>query len=413
MAKKKSNPEKIFAIDAAQNALLDASLQGFPSLKFGDILVDDYSSSGVVKEMQADLAARQVEHCLEAWEYLSQAILAMLSCQDDIAIHMAYYSELRSANSLLASTGIANKENKSYFVNSASKRQARQVRTHHFVRDVWKDWCKRPDSIEAFTSLKVLPSVTLSDIYNALSLRNDPSRSLLKWGYELLSFEKDHTSRNRSSYQVHRVYTGVGDSDSKRHGDLVRLIWSHLISTGSDGQLYFETLYAQYLLAGVCKGFSEGAADEEKEFNRKLESILKQLTRDTGVPLDSLRSHFSFDRNDSRFRLFDIAASNNTEVHNVIARAFILARFSTNKLNVNLSKSKCRQALAWIERWLEESGVLHDDVSREDVAGSSDSFLDAAEDVAQLNLRRVWLEDPESASLAGQLKAGLCWGFEF
>jgi len=410
---KKPNADEKFALDAAKDSLLDASLQGFPNLKFGEILVDDKSSSGALNEMQTDLAARQIEHCLEAWEYLSQSIFAMLSCQDDIAIHMAYYAELRSANSLLASTGIANKEKKSYFVDSTKKRKARSVRTHHFIRDIWQDWCKRPDSVEAFTSLKVLPSVTLSDVYNALNLRNAPSKSLLNWGYELLNFENDHLSRNRSSYQVHRVYNGVGDSDSKGHGDLVRLIWSHLVSTGSDGQLYFETLYAQYLLSNVCKDFSAGAADPEGEFTRQLEVVLERLSRNTGVPIESLRSHFSFDKDDTRFRLFDIAASKNTGVHNVVARAFILVRFATNKLNLNLSKSKCRQALAWIERWLEESGVLHDDVSREDVAGSSEDFLDAADDIAGLSLRRVWLEGPESASRVGQLKAGLCWGFEF
>ncbi|MFL1467631.1 hypothetical protein [Marinobacter sp. HN1S83] len=410
---KKTDPDVQFAINAAKDALLDASLKGFPRLKFGDILVDQKSSSSVVSEMQADLAARQIEHCLEAWEYLSQAILAMLGCQDDIAIHMAYYSELRSANSLLAATGIANKENKSYFIDSAQKRKACNVKTHKFVRDIWHDWCKRPDTVEAFTSLKVLPSVTLLDVYNSLNLRQSPSQSLLKWGYELLHFDKDHTSRNRSSYQVYRVYHGVGDSDSKKHGDLLSLIWSHLSSTGSDGQLYFEKIYAQYLLAGACKDYSSGAEDEESEFAKKLQSTLEQLSKNTGVPVESLRTHFDFEKDDSRFDLFDIAASSNTDVKNVVARAFILARFATNKLNVNLSKSKCQQALEWIRRWLEESGVLHDDVSREDVVGSSESFADAADEIAELNLRRVWLEEPESASRAGQLKASLCWGIEF
>lgn len=413
MTKRTPTPDVLFASKAAQDSLLDAALPGFSGFSSGDILVDNKSSSSDIYEMQADLAARQVEHCLEAWEYLSQAAMAMLGCQDDIAIHLAYYSELRSANSLLASTGIANKENKSYYINFDSKRKACRVKTHQFVRDIWQDWCKRPDTLDAFTSLRILPSITLDDVYQAVGLKSTPNRDLLKWGYELLNFGDDHASRNRSSYQVYRVYEGIDNSDEKKHGKLMQLIWSHLSSTGNDGQLYFEMLYAQYLISGVCKDFSYEADHPEEAFSKKMDSILESLARNTGVGIESLRQHFSFDRDDERFMLFDIAASSDTRVENVMARAFILTRFATNKLNVNLSKSKCQYALSWIGKWLEESGIIHDDMPRERIVEDSEIFMDSAEEVATVNLRSVWREDPESAYRVGLLKAGLCWGLEF
>ncbi|MEP4467154.1 hypothetical protein, partial [Marinobacter alexandrii] len=91
----------------SRRSKIDAAFQGFYGLNSGDKLCQDFSYSKQASELEIDLAARQVEHCLEAWNFLSQAAWGLVNAQFNQATHMAYYSEIRAADSLFASTGIA------------------------------------------------------------------------------------------------------------------------------------------------------------------------------------------------------------------------------------------------------------------------------------------------------------------
>ena len=61
------------ARNVARRAKNDASRDGFHNFLTGNILCQDRSRSSNVSELEVDLAARQIEHCLEAWNFLSQA----------------------------------------------------------------------------------------------------------------------------------------------------------------------------------------------------------------------------------------------------------------------------------------------------------------------------------------------------
>lgn len=407
-----------FAKEAAQDAKDNAAKNGFARLTNQAQLVENKSTSSDALELEADLAARQIEHCLVAWNYLSQALIALLNGQDDIAVHLAYYSELRAANSLLASTGVANKELKSYYLNQNNQRRACEVPTHNFIREIWKNWCNRADSQEAFSTLKVYPAITIADVSQAMGLSANHNNPLLKWGYELVEFSKDHRSRNVASYQIKSAYTAIEPLDEKDYCKFVFTLWEHLISTGSPGNLFFERLYAQYIIHGVCLDFANSASetDDNKEavFLSQQQKILNKLHENSGESLQTLQSILatSFDP-DPKFELFELASSTDTHPKNIISRAFVLSRFSANKLNINLSETQCTNGTMWIQSWLQEAGVISTDSSPTDLFNDADLFIEDAEKVSKSDLRNVWIDYPKEALQSCRLDKGLCWEFEF
>ena len=57
-------------------------------------------------EINTYISASSISHLIDSWGYLSGAISSLLNGNKPIAIHLAYYSELRAVMSFLASEGI-------------------------------------------------------------------------------------------------------------------------------------------------------------------------------------------------------------------------------------------------------------------------------------------------------------------
>ena len=227
MAKKNSkliDPALITSV-----ALHNASQKGFEGLNGGEPLCEDNSSSASADELKVDLAARQMEHCLEAWNFLSQATWSLLNSQDNQAVHMSYYAEVRAAGSLLAATGIAQKGTPSYFLRNNGTRARFTNPTHQLIREIWPTWTEREDAREAFEKLRIAPSITLKDVIEALNLSSNSTTNALKnWGFELTNIDNDHKARNDASYNAQYIYGSIPLIDDKEHTELVHLIWQHL-----------------------------------------------------------------------------------------------------------------------------------------------------------------------------------------
>ena len=401
---------------AARDSKLDAALPGFYSLTAGQPLTIDYSSSHNPMELQQDLAARQVEHCLEAWNYLSQALFALMSAQDEIAIHLAYYSEVRSANSLFSSSGIALKNHPNYYLHDPSGRRTFGTPTHLAIREMWPIWCQRADAVKAFDSLRVAPSVTLEDISQAMGIRTSHTNTLMKWGYELVTFGDDHKARNLASYNIGKSYSRIPQISEKSHGKLLAIIWEHLTPTGRSGEYAFEKLYAEYLIWCYCLDYATNQEDEEPSiaFNSKHEDLLELLSHNTGLPLTTLQAVFPANQEDDpRFLLFDLASSSDTAAENIVARALILARIATNKLNSYLESSRCEGAIGWIGEWLKESGIIEDAGDTDDAQDSASEIHEKSAEAALAPLSNSWEDHAYDIARACRLQLVLCWGFSF
>ncbi len=396
----------------ASNSLANASIDGFKNLSSGNALCSNMSASKKAEELKVDLAARQIEHCLEAWNYLSQATWSLLNGQENQAIHMAYYSEVRSADSLFAATGIAEKEHPGYYINKSSSRKDIKFPTHLFIREIWPEWCKRSDAIEAYSNLKVVSSLNLADIGKALNLTSQSgSGPILSWGYELIHFSNDHKTRNEASYQASYIYNGITSSNAKGYAELVSLAWEHLLPGGISGQLQFEINYARYIVQKYCLDFAtqEDSIDENL-FNRKLKSVVENLNSNTGVSEEILNSIFNLTiEEDPNFELFNLASSPKIDAPNVYSRAVIMARLATSKLQQNISSTQCTNAINWISLWLQEAGAITENETPEDITSIAESFIEAATICTTYPLSNIWREISYEASVSCKVNSSLCW----
>jgi len=395
----------------------DASKLGFSKFNRGNTLCPDYSNSNDPTELTIDLAARQLEHCLEAWNFLSQAGWALVSAHTNQAIHMAYYAEVRAANSLFASSGIAVKSFPNYYLSKTDARE--EIRgpaagTHSLIRNFWPHWCKRTDAKAIFANLKVTQSISLNDVWNALGLGNRSQSRLLVWGYELTNLAKDHESRNMASYDVLQSYSGITQAQSKSSHKILEMVWDHLQPAGMEGQLQFEVIYARYLVWAYCLDFATQSSDEGEDFKTVLNRVLQKLSQNTGVPVTTLSYTFDLDSTgDPSFMLFDIASRTSTTSENVFLRAFILARLATSKLNENISFSGSDIALEWAQKWLRELGVLKDGEDPEDVVGLSEIYAEQAQAIAAQAQNTLWDSHAADAANSSRLNTALCWSLAF
>lgn len=397
----------------------DASKPGFSKFTRGNTLCPDYSNSNDADELTIDLAARQLEHCLEAWNFLSQAGWALVSAHTNQAIHMAYYAEVRAANSLFASSGIAVKSFPNYYLSKHDAREeirGQAAGTHSLIRNFWPYWCKRNDAKAIFSNLKVAQSVSLEDVWKALGLGSRSQNRLLVWGYELTNLAKDHASRNMASYDVLQSYAGITQAQGNNSHKLLRVVWEHLQPAGMEGQLQFEVIYARYLVWAYCLDFATQSPieDVDEEFNSVRERILTNLSSNTGVPVSTLSYIFDVTASgDPNFELFEIASQPSTTSENVFLRAFILARLSTSKLNENITYSGSDIALEWARKWLMELGVLKEGEVPEDVASLSELYAERAQTIAGQAQNNLWVSHSADAAHSSRLNTALCWGLSF
>lgn len=329
---------------------------------------------------------------------------------------MAYYAEIRAANSLLSASGIAEKSNSSYLLKTDNTRETFEARTHSFIKDIWPYWCKRNDAIQAYESLYIAQSLTLGDIATALSLsRLSHGQTINRWGFELTRFYNDSNARNKASYDTTLAYNGIPKLANKDYCKVVALAWEHLQPGGIAGQMQLEVIYAQYFVHSyLLDKATQGGSIDPIIYNSEINKFIQRLSSNTGIDQNFLSKMFdlSHDSSDERFMIFDHANERRTNPENVYCRALILTRLATNKLKRNLDQPNTSHAISWIGEWLKEMGIIDENESPSDVITYIDQYIDAAADIKNMSLRSVWAteENARKAAIACKINSSLCWG---
>jgi len=133
------------------------------------------------------VAASSISHVLDGWGYLSSAVNAFLNGNSGVAIHLAYYAELRAVMSLLAAEGVGVFSNEhigisknngfDLFLKYKRKERVRgrggyrtetkesKIGTHVFAWEALEKWC-RSDVKPSFDFLRLfrVKGHTFSDL---------------------------------------------------------------------------------------------------------------------------------------------------------------------------------------------------------------------------------------------------------
>jgi hypothetical protein len=157
-------------------------------------------------ELTEYVAASSVVHCADGWSYLGRGIAAHLSGHADIALHMAYYAELRAAIAALHTHGIAIFNDRHIIVNaSGATHQLRGKRTHLMTWLALEDWANSGTAAAALAAIVTPFGVPLDQWVTALpgnaSWNPVGQWWFSAWGVDLSLFGQDRDARNESSYR--------------------------------------------------------------------------------------------------------------------------------------------------------------------------------------------------------------------
>lgn len=154
------------------------------------------------------ISSSSIVHVIDGWNYFEQTTRALLDGNFSIAMHLAYYAELRANMALLASHGIGVFDKKHYYcatTNTCSS-FSKNKPTHQFAWECLIEWSNFNNNMNIIGKIirplgvpliKWLSAFTGSPIasYNV-------SSSLLKeWGVDLKDCADDQQKRNEASYR--------------------------------------------------------------------------------------------------------------------------------------------------------------------------------------------------------------------
>ena len=175
-------------------------------------------------EIKTFIAASTLGHLLDGWMYLSNSFNALLSGDEATAIHLAYYAELRSAMSILATEGIGVFDKKHFgLINSSSsevfkysnKQGPNRGATHQFVWTAMEKWSNsafkpNADILKTFT-VRGLDFYELTEFFHPTTagstfLTVSTIKEWLKdWCFDIKSYRIDRETRNNVSYRPQRM----------------------------------------------------------------------------------------------------------------------------------------------------------------------------------------------------------------
>lgn len=350
---------------------------------------------GELDDLADYVAISALLHQTDAWSYLGRAVSALVAGVPSEAMHLAYYSELRSALSILASQGIVVANNSQYVLATGGVVVQLSVSgTHDAAWNCLSDWASTPAGSGVVGSIVQHNGRSLTAWLQGRQFSGNStsvvSSLMCSWGLDLATYLQDRSRRALASY----LPSDLAFARTPETPEGVRALVSELcllLEPSTPGA--FPTLDAKLValaLRGAFKGQDkaltgtalQGIAGRVlpsgTDFQHVSNSILSLASDDSSLPHNATTSgpvsHPA--------SLADIRA--------VFGRALILARLSTG--TVRLLQASAGVALEDMQTWANCVGVKS---GYWDPPPRPDPLLDLWEDL------RADLEDLQTAHTSG------------
>lgn len=181
----------------------------------------------------AEYLAASCLHCLDEWGFLAGASERLLAGHWPLALHLAYYAELRAAMSLLASLGIGVFNN--YHISLDANLKVLPIKglsTHKFVWAAFQRWAEFGTDMFPLGTIRVGigtgPANSLGDWLNDVvgsSTGSLITANLLEaWSVDLQALTEDHVLRNAVSYRPTRLQ-GIAPVQIQEFCRAIFLLW--------------------------------------------------------------------------------------------------------------------------------------------------------------------------------------------
>jgi hypothetical protein len=297
-----------------------------------------YSISG--DDTKAYLAASSLTHCMDGWNYVSNAIDSLINGEKHIAVHMAYYAELRAAMSFLATEGIgifnanhvsANHTNRIMRSPDLRRGTANLNGTHQFLWESLASWIANKDASNTLNYFQH-NGKTFAEWIAFLPHANPAVISVIvkdwlkDWTFDINNYKLDRSGRNSFSYRPTRINDLTLDNlDDKLV--TTNSYWQTLEPIGSNRFALLDKFLFKHLFDKIHTMLRQNGS------TLSITQLLDQTFINAGIPMD--RQLHSFISTNQTHKLLSNSKDMAVDSHghakpfSVIARALLMLRFSS------------------------------------------------------------------------------------
>lgn len=297
------------------------------------------------------LASSSLCHSLDGWIYLSHAMDSFLKGDLGIAVHLAYYAELRGSMSFLATEGIAVLNNHHIRVDGNGNVGVFNARkgTHIFTWEAINHYILSPskpkeDLLKAFQCLGKNFFEWFSAIPRKNLLMADKviQEWLKEWSFDISHFTTDRNLRNELSYRPRKLqYNSISQIEEPLHK--LSSFWRPLEPQNSSRFKLLDDFLLKKFLKKIHE-YIEIALQTPYPFEQLLEETFQALN----LQLSASQRSFFTSQNDHQL----FVSAKNTVVSttgdvnplSIIARATLLLRLSIGYSTRNLSAAGITKA---------------------------------------------------------------------
>ncbi len=375
-------------------------------------------------------------HCLDSCRYLGRALASLNRGDWRTATHLGYYSEIRSAMSILATQGFAvGGRRHAVFPATGSPLPIKDLGTHLFVWQALDAWSGTEHAVDLLNAIIRPGSIGLKDWFAAADPSISPGSQICKqwfgaWGVDLAKLSSDREARNEVSYRPSGIiaFPGVKISTGTR---FLTQIWT-AFEPSSDAQ--FPNLDTQLLRQGLLSWRAEtkgtqrtpGTQKARMEYRRFLDDVLSRV-RPVGHSTAEWRSLLKPPSHLRTRELLERAAdpqsSGPSGCFNVLSRAALLLRIALGASSDLLRHAGVNKSrfVDWLGEIAVDCGFVD---SMTSINSMSDMWSDVKADISALSATTIvpgpstksrfsWLDRVARPgfSLTGIERIGL-WGLE-
>lgn len=163
-------------------------------------------------ELADYIAASVAIHYMEGWNFLAASTSRLFQGDWKVALHLAYYAELRAAMSLLASLGIGTFRDYHISVDDALDTHGVQLSTHQFVWMSLERWADTTKDLFPMGEIEIPVGDSGGNLSNWLAVAGGGTGTtpqlvagelLRSWSVDIKRFFDDRDARNAVSYRAH------------------------------------------------------------------------------------------------------------------------------------------------------------------------------------------------------------------
>ena len=328
----------------------------------GEIIKNHGKNNLTSDNVKEFMAASTLVHCMDGWTYLSNSVNAFLNGDLSIAIHLAYYAELRAAISFLASEGIiianmqqvcVSSSDGLYIPGTPPNKSLLRKKTHEATWDIIEAWnnniYKGTYTLDYFS----YKGMTFKELLNYVPhASSTPAARLIvmkdwlkSWSFDIKKYKDDKSVRNSSSYNPHfnRNYSPISPTERLKS---INNFWKSLdpsISAFNNIDVYLFSAYLSKTYDNYIQTISNKTIAIDKQ------TFIEKFFLQSGLTNDSILTDIFVHNKESdliKYAKIESIDWTTGDVNplSIIARSVLLLRFATGACSFQLKSHNITKA---------------------------------------------------------------------